>query len=486
MEKKHPRSRGHDRPALTPHLQRRALDAVLRSDFNGFLRKVFETVSPGDAFSANWHIEAMAHELGKLSRGETRRLIINVPPRMMKSICASVALPAFLLGRDPTQRVICVSYSEELAKKFSNDFRAVLRSDWYQRVFPATRIDRSKDTETEVQTTMRGYRLATSPGGTLTGRGGDAVIIDDPIKPADADSKPARAKVIEWVRNTLLSRFDHPGEGTLALVMQRVHVEDLAGALLESGTFEHLCLPAIAESDKRVEIGPGRFHLRRAGDLLDPSRLPQAVLDEIRSEMGSMHFNAQYQQAPVPVEGNLIKQQWLKFASPPAQDGNCRLVLSWDTAMKAGELSDYSVCTVWQEYESDYYLLHVFRDRLDYPDLKRKAVELHRRWSPCVVLIEDHGSGTSLIQDLKRERIRAIARKPEGDKVVRMSAQSAKFEAGHVFILRDQAWFEDLKAELLAFPSGRHDDQVDSISQALAWFSRDRRVVRSGTVIGDY
>jgi hypothetical protein len=136
-------------------------------------------VSPGDVFSPNWSVEAVAHAIEKVGRGETTRLIINIPPRNLKSICASVALPAFVLGQDPTKRIICVSYADELAKKFSNDCRVVMKSDWYRETFPATVIDKSKDTETEVQTTKRGYRLATSVGGTLTGRGGDLIIIAD-------------------------------------------------------------------------------------------------------------------------------------------------------------------------------------------------------------------------------------------------------------------------------------------------------------------
>jgi predicted phage terminase large subunit-like protein len=149
-------------------------------------------------------------------------------------------------------------------------------------------------------------------------------------------------------------------------------------------------------------------------------------------------------------------------------------VLSWDTAMKATQLSDYSVCTVWQAHEGAYYLLDVIRERMEYPALKRKAIELYQFWNPCTVLIEDHGSGTSLIQELTREKIYAIGIKAEKEKALRMAAQSAKFEAGSVFFRERQPWLEDLKAELLAFPNGRHDDQVDSISQALQWLEERR------------
>jgi hypothetical protein len=180
------RANPRPRPAYIGHDH---LRAFLRIDFCAFTQKVFETVVPGAAFSRNWSTEAVTHALQRVVNGETTRLIINIPPRHLKSICASVALPAFLLGHDPTRKVICVSYSDDLAVKFSNDCRAVMQADWYKRTFPHTEIDRAKNTETEFRTTKRGYRLATSVGGTLTGRGGDVIIIDDPIKPQDAQSE---------------------------------------------------------------------------------------------------------------------------------------------------------------------------------------------------------------------------------------------------------------------------------------------------------
>jgi hypothetical protein len=208
------------------YTQQELLRAYLRNDLYAFVQKVFETVNPGVTFSRNWSTEAVAHALQKVASGATTRLIINIPPRNLKSICTSVALPAFLLGHNPTKKVICVSYSDDLAAKFSNDCRAVMRAAWYQQTFPRTRIDKAKDTESEVRTTERGYRLATSVGGTLTGRGGDIIIIDDPIKPQDAQSKSVREKTIQWYENTLLSRLDDKVHGSIVIVMQRLHLDD--------------------------------------------------------------------------------------------------------------------------------------------------------------------------------------------------------------------------------------------------------------------
>ncbi len=164
----------------------RVLRNAWRSDFCAFVEKTFQTVCPGQTFYANWHLEAIGYAIHRVAAGEVKRLIVLVPPRSLKSICASVALPAWFLGNDPTCRIICVSYSADLAAKHARDCRAVMMANWYREVFPSTRLDPAKLAETEFMTTQRGFRLATSTGGTLTGRGGNIIIIDDPLKPADA------------------------------------------------------------------------------------------------------------------------------------------------------------------------------------------------------------------------------------------------------------------------------------------------------------
>jgi predicted phage terminase large subunit-like protein len=408
--------------------------------------------------------------------GETRRLIITIPPRHLKSICTSVALPAFILGRDPSRRMICVSYSQDLAVKLSNDFRTVIKSDWYRRLFPGTKIDPAKDTQAEIMTTRKGFRLATSVGGTLTGRGGNLIIIDDPIKPEEAMSETTRERLIDWCGNTLLSRLDHKEHGAIILVMQRLHVGDLAGHFLEQGGCENLNLPAIAEVEQTIEIGPDRYHVRKVGDVLHAERESRATLDLIKAGMGSATFAAQYQQTPVPPGGNMVKWGWFKWYDDDDLEID-DVVISWDTAMKPTEFADYSVGTVWGVKGDFYYLLDVIRERLSFPELKRKAIEVYERWQQFgkpTVLIEDAASGASLIQELGAAKIPVIAIRPEGDKVMRMDAQTAKIEAGAVHLPRQARWLDDLKTELLAFPHGLHDDQVDSISQALKWISRPR------------
>jgi predicted phage terminase large subunit-like protein len=450
--------------------EKRVLKALLRNDFRVFIHKVFTTLTPGQKYVKSWHLESIAWQLERVRRGEIRRLIINMPPRSLKSITASVAFPCFVLGHDPTRRIICVSYSGDLAKKHSNDFRAVLESQWYRSIFPQTKIGLFKNSETEIELTRRGFRLATSVGGTLTGRGGDIIVIDDPLKPDDALSEVKRSGTNNWFTNTLLSRLDDKRTGAIVVVMQRVHIEDLTGFLLEhSGEWHVLSLPAIADCDKNILSWEGNYHFRRAGEVLSPEREPLHVLDVLKQQIGSDAFSAQYQQMPAPPGGAMIKRHWImRYKELPLRSEWLQIFQSWDTANKGGPENDWSVCTTWLLARGKrWYLVDVWRGRVDYPALKTQVQSQARSWKARRVLVEDAGAGISLVQELRSKVPGIIAVKPEKDKVTRMAVASAKFEAGQVLLPERAHWLADLEAELFVFPGSRHDDQCDSISQAL-------------------
>jgi predicted phage terminase large subunit-like protein len=447
--------------------------ALLRSDLRFFVWKSFLTILPGTPYLPNWHIDAVVHQLMRMQAGEISRLLINQPPRSLKSICVSVAYVAWLLGRDPTRRVIVVSYSNELAAELHRQFRMVIDAPWYQALFPAMRP--AKDSGLELVTTLGGSRYATSIGGTLTGRGADLVVVDDPLKAEEAMSEVARKRVIEWYSGTLVSRLNDKDKGPIVVVMQRLHEDDLAGHLLEQVVWEHLDLPAIAVDHSVIPLGRGRMKSRRVGEVLQPERESKTTLDRTRSEIGSLKFAAQYQQRPVPLEGNLIRRDWFRYYDRLPSDTTTRIVQSWDVAMMLGEANDYSVCTTWRTIKSDYYLVDVFRARLQYPELRRKVVSLAAKHGASTILIENVGPGMALLQDLWRNlpqgMPRPLGRKPQGSKADRIVAQSAKIEAGHVHLPNEAQWLDTFLHELLAFPNGRHDDQVDSVSQFLQWTS---------------
>jgi predicted phage terminase large subunit-like protein len=442
--------------------------AILATDFRAFVDYVFGPLRPGTPFKPNWHIDAMAHKVSQVASGEVKRLIITVPPRHLKSIIASVALPAWYLGHNPSERVVCVSYSAELAKTHANDFRRVVTDPVYQAVFPKMIV--SRDTDSEIHTTLRGRRYATSIQGTLTGRGGNLVIIDDPLKPTDAVSDVSRQRVIEWYGNTLSTRADDKQTARTVVVMQRIHVDDLVGHLLETEAgFEVLNLPAVAQSTTTYDLGNGRTHIREKGDLLHPTHEPIEVLRDIKKSMGSMLFSAQYQQAPEPAGGKIIKRKMLRDYSAVERRPTDRLVLSWDIALSEKEAADYSACVVLLNRGDLYYVLDVIRGKFPFNKLVDKIIEVKERYGKAAALvIEDSGISYGLIQALRERHTNVVDYKPKGDKVERLISQIDLFEGGSVLLPKDEPWLEAFVAELLSFP-GRHDDQVDALAQGLAW-----------------
>jgi predicted phage terminase large subunit-like protein len=446
------------------------LAAILREDFPSFVDRCVRTLNPGVPLLPNWHIDAMAYQLERVRKGEVTRLIINLPPRHLKSIMISVAFPAFLLGHDPGYRIFGISYGADLALKHSADFRAIVESPWYRRTFPRMRISRSLDTA--IHTTRRGYRKATSVNAALTGFGGDCFIIDDPQKPADAQSEAQRNSLNQWFSNTLLSRLDSKERGSIVVVMQRVHLNDFTGYLLENaGVWTVLSLPAIAEEDTQIPLGNGSIHVRLAGEALHPEHESLATLEILRRQFGSDAFSAQYQQAPVPAGGAMIRRAWLKYyEKAPERTYRTKVIQSWDTAAKAGAHNDWSVCTTWLLADKHYYLLDLTRGRYEYPHLRKVALALAERFKPNVVLIEDASTGQALAPELKKALTAPVKLVPvERDKIGRVYVQQDKFEAGRVLFPKGASFLAELEAELLTFPQGKTDDQVDSITQALAY-----------------
>lgn len=439
--------------------------AALREDFYSFLVRCFVDLNSTAAFLPNWHIEALAAKLSEVRNGKTRRLIINIPPRHLKSLAASIALPAWLLGHDPTLAIINVTYGQELSDKFARDCRAILQSAWYQSVF-ATRLASSRSSLGELVTSRGGFRMATSVGGVLTGRGADVIIIDDPSKPTDAMSESRRTAANEWFDGTLYSRLNDKTKGAIVIVMQRLHEDDLVGHVLKKEGFEIVSFPAIAETDEVFDVetpfGRRRFE-RRAGAPLHPDRESLETLERIRATIGDYNFAGQYQQRPAPAGGGMIKEAWFKRYRPGDQPASFDQILqSWDTASKPTELADYSVCTTWGLIESNFYLLDVYRRKVDFPSLKRAVVELSQRFQSSTILIEDKASGTQLIQDLRESglsRVQPFA--PDGDKIMRLHAQSATIEGGFVHLPTEASWVADYVRELTTFPAARHDDQVE-------------------------
>ena len=448
------------------------LRELYRTSFAVFAQRFIKVVAPGLVLEWNWHHDLICYWLEKLARGEIERLLICVPPRSLKSLLCSVLYPAWLLGRNASEAVLCVSYAQPLAETFARQTRQVMESEGFKATFE-TRLSREKRAADHFETTGGGLRIATSVGGTVTGRGGDTIILDDLMKPEEAASESGRRSTMEWLRSTLPSRSNSQTMVRMLCVMQRLSCNDVASVFIEQGGWKVLSLPAIAvESEEHhfeTPLGP-QVVRREPGDLLHPARLPRHALDSIRNQMGSLLFEAQFQQQPVPEEGNLFRRSWVQSYGSAEAHGFDRVIDSWDTAGKTGQHNDYSVCVTIGLKGNRAYILDVYREKLEFPDLKSRVIDLARRHKAERVLIEDQSSGIALIQELKSVGFYdAFPIKPKGDKVQRLLGVTPMFESGQVLLPHAAPWLDVYLHELCAFPLGRHDDMVDATTQVLGW-----------------
>jgi predicted phage terminase large subunit-like protein len=355
----------------------------------------------------------------------------------------------------------------------------VVTSPWFRSAFP--RFDIASSRVGNLRTTDRGYRYSTSIGGAVTGWGADLIVIDDPIKGLDAALSPSeRRRVAEFYDGSLYTRLNNKAEGAIVIVMQRLHQDDLVGHVLDKEDWRVLSIPAIAPEDTVYRLGEhvDDVYRRRAGEVLQPSREPLERLEVARRTLGTLNFSAQYLQDPLPAAGNIIKRDWIRRYDRLPETFE-RKIASWDTASTTHEQADWSVGTVWGAVGQNFYLIDVVRERLEAPDLRHRMVRVAHEHTVDVTIVEDTELGRSITQDLRWTRLLFPILNPvRFSKEARFLAQSARFEAGQVYLPREASWLPAYESELLAFPTGRHDDQVDSTSQALHWLTARTPVQR--------
>ncbi|MBB4152736.1 putative phage terminase large subunit-like protein [Sphingomonas jinjuensis] len=466
-----------DRPLDIPS----ALNQVCRTDFQAFVERVFATLDPGETLERGTYLPVLCDHLARVERGEIKRLLVTIPPRHLKSVTASIALPAWVLGRDPTKRILTVSYASDLTADHSRNFLKVVRSGWYAHVFPDTALNVERNTVREYRTRQNGFRLGSSLGGTLTGLGGDLIIIDDLMKAADARSPVARERARHFYGNTLVSRLNNKAAGSIIAVQQRLHEEDIA-AYLQGLGFDHLNLPAIAEERQEFRLSSGQVFVRQPGDLLKPRSEPREILDEIRVGMGGPDFEAQYQQNPTPPDSALIEWNRIQtYEEAPPRDRILHVVQSWDTALSDGPKSDYSVCTTWGFHNDSWLLLEVKQVRKLYADLLALVRSERKRWQTDTILVENAGVGIALLADLARDlrctsepdhHAPSCARQaitPKMSKEDRLTVSVERLYSGKIRFPQSAPWLASLKREMTGFPYLAHDDQVDSVTQFAHW-----------------
>jgi len=454
------------------------IDTARAGDFHMFVDQVFhELHGDGTPFIREPFIEAVTYAIEQVVRGERDKLLISMPPRHLKSMIAAIALPAWLHGHDPTQQVLVFTYGHDLASEHASKYRQVVESAWYRRLFPGTRLRRTRDLQLTLS--AGGFYKTVTPSGPSTGFGCDLLIIDDSLKAMDAHSAIERDRVRDAYRN-LTTRFNDSSRVRIISIQQRLHEADLPADLIESGEFHVLEFKAIADTDEVYPLSGGRTYRRRAEEVLSPRREPREVLDQIRRRLGRVDFAAQYQQSPSTPEGNIIRWEWFQRHDLPASpEGMHSIVMSWDQGQTAEPTRDYSACIIAGEREGVWYILDLWRGHLEFAALKQQVNTLARRWRANRVLLEGDHVGRSLKSDITGNRMLPAATQlvlvqPEGGKLSRMIAQTDKIAEGRILIPRDADWLEAFRRELIAFPSGRYDDQVDALSQLLSYINSNR------------
>lgn len=442
------------------------LYALLSQNLSAFIQKSFNHLSPNNQYIHNWHIDAIADYLNAVESNDVQRLIINMPPRFLKSIAVSQAWTAYLLGRVPSAQIIVASYSANLSSQLSVSTRELIRSDWYSRTFPILQLASDLNRQEWFKTTQNGHRYATSVGGTITGFGGDYLILDDPVNPADAMSNTMRESANRWIGSSFLNRANNPKTAKIVCVMQRLHENDVSGYLEGLGGFDVLKLPV--EFDKKTFIQtPRKIFEVEAGEFLHAERLGKIEVDALKAGMGSYSFAGQYMQNPAPADGGIIKKQWINpiITKPLTYDA---IYHSWDTAHKANAGSDYSALTIWGVAQNKYHLLVAFKKQMEYPELRHIVLKYANMFPPDTILLEDKASGIALAQDLiLNTKLPIITITPIKDKITRLSNVTQLFEGGRVLIDAESDWADDYIHQLITFPNATHDDLVDSTSQYL-------------------
>lgn len=435
-----------------------------------FTRQSWSILEPATVLKWGWHLDYAAEHLEAVARGEILQLIINIPPRNLKSILVSISFPPWVWTSMPSTRFLCGSYSQSLASKHSIDCRTVIESDWYQRKWKLkVKLVDDQNQKMEFVNTRRGHRIATSILGTATGKGGDIVIADDPHDTTGALSDVERKTTIETFRQKFMSRHDDKKTGRTIVVMQRLHESDLTGELLKDGGWTHVNLPAIAPK-KTIIVFPTskREVVREAGTALHPAREDLATLSQIKKNLGSRAFAGQYDQAPAAAEGNIIKREWIRFwDSHPTFEEE---IISVDATFTGKATSDFVAMQVWGRNGARKYLLDQIYGRMGLTDTISALVSLCEKWPGAKTKIIENKANGPAIEDLLSRHISGIVLvEPQGDKIARVNAVSPQLEAGNVLfpMTSREPWVESLIDELVTFPNAAHDDRVDAMSQAL-------------------
>ena len=439
-----------------------------------FIKQAWPVIEPGTEYIHNWHIDLISEYLQAVNDKQVRRLIINIPPRHMKSLHVTVCYPAWSWIKRPEMRFIKVSYSDELSRGHNMKARDILQSDWYQRRWGdafALKLDMNR--QNLFENNRQGLMYSTSTGGSLTGMGGDVILIDDPQNPKMANSEADREASINFFRSTLQTRLNNPNTGAFILIMQRLHELDLTGYILaEELGYEHVCLPS--EAPERTVIHfpkSGREMVREQGDLLNPERFGKDVLDSLKKAMGSAQYAGQMQQTPAPAEGIIFKREWMNHEYEQMPTGTT-LIQSWDMPFTKSDGSAKCAALVMGRKGSQIYVADCVNDKMAFTESVAALRRLSGKWPMArAKVIENKANGPAIVNHLQKEIAGMVEFNPRGSKEERAMSITPYFEAGNIFFpdSKTHPWVNDLINDLLIFPKGQYKDTVDALVQGVLY-----------------
>lgn len=445
-------------------------------------------------YKKNWHIDFIANHLEAVTRGEIKKLIINVPPGSMKSWLTCVYWPCWSWIQDPQLSWIFASYAPALSMRDANRTRALTRTKWFKDRWgdKLSIMDDKSNTnkKSEYYTSKGGMRFSTSVGGEVTGRHGDISIVDDPTKPpldGNIVTSLDLQNTLSWWRGRMSSRKANPETHREVIIMQRIHSVDLSGLMLEEEKgWVHLCLPMEYEPERKCVTQWGMDPRKEKGELLWPERFPKEEVDDLKRRMGAREYAAQYQQRPSPLEGYIFEKRWFD-KTVEKEPAGCRYIQSWDMRFMAdGSKGDYVVGQLWARKGMSYYLVDQVRGKWSFVETCRELEAFVLR-SPRLhkVVVEKKANGEAVVNMLAHRVKNLELVTPMGGKSSRAHAVAPLFEEDRVHFLR-RPWWQEYRDEMCSFPVGRHDDQVDATTQALLYFEGNVHISRMYEALKDY
>ena len=434
-------------------------ESLIKNDFMAFVKHCWPDFIEGQ------HHKTIAEKFNKISTGELKRVIINMPPRHTKSEFASFLLPAWMIGRNPKLKIIQSTHTTELAVRFGRKAKTLMDTEEYKQIFN-TRLRQDSQAAGKWETEQGGEYFAAGVGGAITGRGADLLIIDDPHSEQDAMNSDSLERAYEWYTSGPRQRLQ-PG-GTIVLVMTRWSTKDLTGKLLKAQSeiradqWDVIEFPAIMPS----------------GEPVWPEFWNKDELLGVKASLALGKWNAQWMQNPTSEEGSLLKREWWQNWEEDTIPKLAHVIQSYDTAFMKKQTSDYSAITTWGIFYDDRYngpqliLLDAIKDRYEFPELRRVAKEQYDYWQPETVIVEAKASGLPLTYELRQMGIPVINFTPSkgNDKHTRVNSVAPLFESGCIWAPTEKSFAQEVIEECAAFPYGDHDDLVDSTTQAVMRF----------------